>query len=58
MKQRENETEQDYLKRLFAESDRSIANVKKIKEDMKREGVIGFCNKCGCNLYSNKEHRC
>lgn len=58
MEQKPNESTEDYLKRLFAEGDRSIANLKKIKEDMKRDGVIGFCNKCGCNRYADKEHKC
>jgi hypothetical protein len=58
MEQKPNESKEDYLKRLFAEGDRAIANLKQIKEDMKRDGVIGFCNKCGCNRYADKEHKC
>ena len=58
MKQKPNETNEDYLKRLFAEGDKAIANLNQNKKDMKRDGVIAFCNKCGCNLYANKEHKC
>jgi hypothetical protein len=58
MEQKPDESKEDYLKRLFAEGERSIANLKQIKEDMKRDVVIGFCNKCGCNSYADKEHKC
>ena len=57
-KQKIGETSEDYLKRLFAEGDRSIKNLKKIKEDMKRDGVIGFCKECGCDIYKDKKHKC
>lgn len=52
------ESDKDYLKRLFAEADRSTNNIEKIKKDMKRDNVIGFCNKCGCNRYAGIEHIC
>jgi hypothetical protein len=58
MEQKPNKINEDFLKQLFADADRSIANLKQIKEDMKRDGVVGFCNKCGCNLYADKEHKC
>jgi len=58
MEQNPNESNGDYLKRLFAEGDRIMANLKDIEEGMKRDGVIGFCNKCGCDRYVDKEHTC
>ena len=58
MEQKPNESNEDYLKRLFAICDSAVNNIKKIKEDMKRDGVIGFCDKCGCNRYADKEHIC
>lgn len=57
MKQQPNESTEDYLKRLFAEGDKAISNLKKIRQDLKRDGIIRFCNKCGCELKSNK-HKC
>jgi len=57
-KQQEGESGADYLKRLFAEGDRCVSDIKKTKEDMKRDGVIGFCKECGCHIYENKEHKC
>jgi hypothetical protein len=53
-----NESMNDYLNRLFAEGNKAIDNLKSINEDMKRDGVIGFCNKCGCDKYGDKEHKC
>lgn len=59
MKERNpNESMNDYLNRLFAEGNKAIDNLKSINEDMKRDGVIGFCNKCGCDKYADKEHKC
>lgn len=58
MKQRENESSADYLKRLFAEGDKAIKNIAETKADMKKKGIIGFCSKCGCNRYEGKEHKC
>jgi hypothetical protein len=52
------ESSEEYVKRLFAEADRAIENIEKVKQDMKRDGVIGFCNKCGCHRFANKEHKC
>lgn len=56
--QKPDESNEDFLKRLFAEGDRATNNLNKIKEDMKRDGVIGFCKECGCNKYANKKHIC
>ena len=58
MEKKIDESTEDYLKRLFAEADRAVENINKVKEDMKRDGVIGFCHDCGCNLYTDKEHIC
>ena len=58
MEQKSNESSEDYLARLFAEADRSTKNIKKIKKDMNRDEVIGFCSNCGCNRYADKVHKC
>lgn len=58
MEQKHNKNNEDFLKQLFADTDRSIANLKQIKDDMKRDGVVGICSKCGCNRYADKEHKC
>lgn len=56
--QQNDESFNDYMKRIKKECDRSTNNIKKIKEDMIRDGVIGFCEKCGCHIYKDKIHKC
>jgi len=58
MEQRQNESNEDYLKRLFAEGDSAVSNLKKVKSDMKQDGVVGFCKECSASIYKDKEHKC
>ena len=52
------ETSLDYMKRLCAIADEHKNNIEAIMFDMKKDNVIGFCKKCGCNLYIDKKHNC
>lgn len=54
----ENETIEEWLKRMDDKVKFHCDNLNKIREDMKRDGVKGFCNECGCNIYIGKEHKC
>ncbi len=58
MEQKQNESKEDYLKRLFAEGDSAVSNLKKIKSDMKQDGVVGFCKECSEDIYHGREHKC
>ena len=58
MKQKEGESSDAYIKRLCAAGDKAIKNIEKVKKDMKRDGVIGFCSECGGNRYAHKKHTC
>ncbi len=57
-KKREDESNEDYLNRLLSAGDNCISNLEKIKSDMQKDGVTGFCNECGCSLYKDKNHNC
>lgn len=54
----DNETTTEWLARLSAAGNRSIKNIEKVKSDMKRDGVIGFCPECSCDIYKDREHIC
>jgi hypothetical protein len=58
MEQKQNESNEEYLKRLFAEGDSAVSNLKKITSDMKKDGVVGFCKECGVDIYKDKKHKC
>ncbi len=58
MEQKPNESNDDYVKRLIADADKAINNLNHTFSDMKRDGIIGFCKNCGCNIYENKRHKC
>lgn len=58
LEKKETETVTEWLARLDVEAQKSINNMVQIKEDMKRDGVIGFCPECGCNRYKDKPHTC
>jgi hypothetical protein len=54
----ENESQEDYLKRLLIEGDKCIDNLQKTFSNMEKNGIIKFCSKCGCEIYKNKIHKC
>lgn len=58
IKQKEGESKDDYLTRLFTEGDRYCENIEKNFADMKSDGIVRFCKKCGGNIYNDKEHIC
>ena len=58
MKREINESVSDYLKRLYAAGDAAVSNLDKTFKEMKQNNIIGFCNKCGCDLYKDIKHKC
>lgn len=56
-KKLENETTSEWVERLSNNASKCVDNIEKIKMDMKKSNVTGFCSKCGCNIYNGK-HEC
>lgn len=55
---RDDETVSDWLERLDKAAKKSIKNIEDVKSDMIKNGVVGFCPNCGCDIYKDKEHKC
>lgn len=56
--QKEGEDDVAYVNRLCPLAENSIANLKQIEMYMRKDGVVGLCKKCKCNLYLDKKHIC
>ena len=55
---KDTESVDEWLERISVAAERSVKNMEQIKSDMKRDGVIGFCSECSCNIYKKKKHIC
>jgi hypothetical protein len=57
MERKKNETTDAYLKRLFEMGDQAVSNLNKVKADMAKAGVVGFCKECGGDLFKDVKHK-
>ncbi len=57
MSQKDGESDDEYLKRLFAEGDSAVKNLDDAWKDIKSRDIIGFCKECGGNIYKDKKHK-
>ncbi len=57
IQQKENDSKEEYLARLFKMGDESTKRLDKLFTEIKEIGIT-CCGKCGCDIYPDKKHEC